>query len=397
MYLKRPWYSSGAASCWRWSARSALLGVAARHGQRPDGRERPAGGRRRYRRAHPGPGGDQAAPGRPGCRPAEKLVASVQKLTDPAPGDRAEVQQADGLHRLPGDPADDGSGGDPSDLPSRATRSSSSPAGGATRSGVRTSPPPARGSTSSRCATGWAPGCRWLRRRATRWRPSGTAQVRRERGLWYCDIDIDAGTSYFPFVRLGLARYQPLSIPGVHLSRVVTPRWAQLLPSGAASMTRPVPDRAVVSLRGPAGYNAGGGRGSGRQPPRRGPRGWGSAGLRWPRWSGCPPAPTTDLAWTPVGDEVRLALSIVKPYSDIRFSGALAGPAGQGGGEAAHHRPGVRDPADRPVAGGRRRQATTPSPWGAAAAGGRGTGELVATPTIRPVRFRLVYADHLPL
>src|SRR5690606_39692998 len=30
------------------------------------------------------------------------------------------------------------------------------------------------------------------------------------RQLWYCDIEIDAGPSYFPFVRLALARFQPV-------------------------------------------------------------------------------------------------------------------------------------------------------------------------------------------
>ena len=31
-----------------------------------------------------------------------------------------------------------------------------------------------------------------------------------DRHLWYCDIEIDPGDSYYPFVRLGLARYQPV-------------------------------------------------------------------------------------------------------------------------------------------------------------------------------------------
>src|SRR5215207_3202949 len=32
-----------------------------------------------------------------------------------------------------------------------------------------------------------------------------------ERQLWFCDIEIDQGQSYWPFVRLALARYQPCS------------------------------------------------------------------------------------------------------------------------------------------------------------------------------------------
>jgi hypothetical protein len=41
------------------------------------------------------------------------------------------------------------------------------------------------------------------------------------RRLWYCDIEIHQGMSYAPFVRLALARYQPTSISGAHLSPVV--------------------------------------------------------------------------------------------------------------------------------------------------------------------------------
>lgn len=65
-----------------------------------------------------------------------------------------------------------------------------------------------------------------------------------ERQLWYCDIIIDPGQSYFPFVRLALTRYQPNSIswggknPGdVKLSRVVLADFAQLAPNRFASVT----------------------------------------------------------------------------------------------------------------------------------------------------------------
>lgn len=41
------------------------------------------------------------------------------------------------------------------------------------------------------------------------------------RRLWYCDIEIEAGASYSPFVRLALARYQPTAEPNAYLSNVV--------------------------------------------------------------------------------------------------------------------------------------------------------------------------------
>lgn len=49
-----------------------------------------------------------------------------------------------------------------------------------------------------------------------------------DRQLWYCDIEIDHGDSYWPFVRLALARYQPISVHGVHLSEIVMADFMQL-------------------------------------------------------------------------------------------------------------------------------------------------------------------------
>lgn len=48
------------------------------------------------------------------------------------------------------------------------------------------------------------------------------------RRLWYCDIEIAQGRSYWPFVRLALARYQPVSVDGAHLSDVVLADFMQL-------------------------------------------------------------------------------------------------------------------------------------------------------------------------
>ncbi len=42
-----------------------------------------------------------------------------------------------------------------------------------------------------------------------------------ERRLWYCDIEATWGLAYSPFVRLALARYQPVSVVGAHLSNIV--------------------------------------------------------------------------------------------------------------------------------------------------------------------------------
>jgi hypothetical protein len=62
-------------------------------------------------------------------------------------------------------------------------------------------------------------------------------QYDQDRQLWYCDIDLDPGYAYFPFIRLALARYQPDSLPGTHLSRVVLADFVQLAPGRSASVT----------------------------------------------------------------------------------------------------------------------------------------------------------------
>jgi hypothetical protein len=67
-----------------------------------------------------------------------------------------------------------------------------------------------------------------------------------DRQLWYCDIEIAAGASYFPFVRLALARYQPISTPRAQLSNVVladiialtADRWLNVTPATDARKVR---------------------------------------------------------------------------------------------------------------------------------------------------------------
>jgi hypothetical protein len=72
------------------------------------------------------------------------------------------------------------------------------------------------------------------------------------RGLWYCDVEIANVPAYAPFVRLALARYQPTSIDGAHLSPVVTADLSMLLPDRWLVLAPPAPDGARrVTLHGP--------------------------------------------------------------------------------------------------------------------------------------------------
>lgn len=99
------------------------------------------------------------------------------------------------------------------------------------------------------------------------------------RRLWFCDIEMDLGAAYAPFVRLALARYQPMSIArteakpsaplpaghwadqvgveppaspqleDLHLSEVVTTDFVQLLPDRFATVVRPHGQAGVIDVR----------------------------------------------------------------------------------------------------------------------------------------------------
>jgi hypothetical protein len=100
-----------------------------------------------------------------------------------------------------------------------------------------------------------------------------------ERGLWFCDVELDLGDAYAPFVRLALARYQPMALArtqatggapppaghwadgvgidppaapqleDLHLSQVVTTDFIQLLPDRMATVTRPAGEDGVIDVR----------------------------------------------------------------------------------------------------------------------------------------------------
>jgi hypothetical protein len=87
--------------------------------------------------------------------------------------------------------------------------------------------------------------------------------------LWYCDIEIDTSTpnpnspapgadvfSYWPFVRLALVRYQPGSLKGVEVSRVVQADFVQIAPNRVATLTFPSATTVHVTVTG-YGYSEG--------------------------------------------------------------------------------------------------------------------------------------------
>ena len=77
-----------------------------------------------------------------------------------------------------------------------------------------------------------------------------------DRRLWYADIELSGGLAYYPFIRLVLARYQPNSIPGTHLSRLVLADFAQIAPDRMATVTFNSKDahQMRITVAGPAPY-----------------------------------------------------------------------------------------------------------------------------------------------
>ncbi len=77
------------------------------------------------------------------------------------------------------------------------------------------------------------------------------------RGLWFVDVAFDPGNAFWPFVRLAVVRYQPDSLPGMHLSPVVVCDFAQLTPSRTATLTRPSATEVRVIVSGVVGERRG--------------------------------------------------------------------------------------------------------------------------------------------
>jgi hypothetical protein len=70
------------------------------------------------------------------------------------------------------------------------------------------------------------------------------------RDKWYADLVIDPGEAYWPFLRLGLVRFQPFSVANAHISPVVVADFVQLTNRRTAAITRPGEDQVRVTVTG---------------------------------------------------------------------------------------------------------------------------------------------------
>jgi hypothetical protein len=81
-------------------------------------------------------------------------------------------------------------------------------------------------------------------------------QYNQERRLWYVDVALDPGPTFWPFVRLTVCRYQPDSIAGCHLSAPVRCYYVQLTPERTTSVSRTDDRHVRVVVSGPIGVRA---------------------------------------------------------------------------------------------------------------------------------------------
>ncbi len=77
-----------------------------------------------------------------------------------------------------------------------------------------------------------------------------------DRGMWYVDVAMDPGRTLWAFVRLAVARYQPSSVAGCHLSAPVRCDFVQLPPERTASTSRTDESHVRVVVSGPIGIRS---------------------------------------------------------------------------------------------------------------------------------------------
>ncbi|HEX2398926.1 MAG TPA: hypothetical protein VHJ79_02850 [Mycobacterium sp.] len=146
------------------------------------------------------------------------------------------------------------------------------------------------------------------------------------RGLWYCDLQLDAGVAYQPFVDLALVRYQPYSINGYEASAVVCPGFIQVVSDRTAAITPMTGRTLLISVRGPSGYNRLGQEFMFGSPPGMQV----DASREVTALLQTRPAGGSDLDWRPQADPKRLHAS-GSDLGDIRWSGSvLVLPAAEG-------------------------------------------------------------------
>lgn len=153
-----------------------------------------------------------------------------------------------------------------------------------------------------------------------------------ERRLWFCDLQVEPGDAYTPFVQLALARYQPHSLDGQEISKVVKADFVQLLPRREATFVlEPARRAVVVTLGGAVGIAA-------HAVTLPTPASRIDASRRVEAWvERLPAGATSDLDWVAVDDPVRLPVRLTlgrlrrEDYADVEWAGVVGMPEAEAG------------------------------------------------------------------
>jgi hypothetical protein len=147
-----------------------------------------------------------------------------------------------------------------------------------------------------------------------------------ERQLWFVDVAIDPGDKFWPFVRLAVARYQPDSIDGCHLSKPVKCDFVQLMPERNASVSRTDIRHVRVVVSGPVGTRGGSAEESFPPPRDTAPEAIRRNRRVVARLQKLDPNFPTDLGWDTV-DTVELEVrGVGRTAAEAAWVGELAAP-----------------------------------------------------------------------
>jgi hypothetical protein len=150
-----------------------------------------------------------------------------------------------------------------------------------------------------------------------------------DRALWYVDILMDPGDSYFPLVRLALARFQPHSVGfgsvlSQHLSRVTRTEFIQLVPDRVATITQPIDRVLQVTVSGVAGFNS---FATATEPSSAITAA--SAHVVSAQVQSRPAGSTNDLLWTNVGGGVVLSPDLIGAPDVVTWMSRMQLPVGE--------------------------------------------------------------------
>jgi hypothetical protein len=144
-------------------------------------------------------------------------------------------------------------------------------------------------------------------------------------GRCFCDIMIDPAGSYWPFVRLALARFQRNSIKGLEMSRIILADFAQLAPDRTVTVTKNATDVFGVTVNGLTHESS-------LFPTPTNPASQKGTRIRVNAQQRIPGA-SDDAGWLPAGSNASVAVQVDQPNGDLLWKGAVTLPTARKPGQ----------------------------------------------------------------